>query len=259
MSLSSVSQWDAISKKYAKERDSFSQSSMLLDPLIKNYFEQHRGANVLDYGAGSGTQARLISPYTTKIVAYEPTEAMRRILLEKTPLSHYKNIQIIDNREDLSRVGLFDVILCSKVLDHISDVPQVLKEMHGLLKEKGVLLLSIPHPIKYSGVWDKENGKYNYYKMDNYFQEKEIVRSRENMFGETFITEVRCFHRTISTYYNWLICAGFCVSKILEPQPATQLDSAMKYLSEQSSRIPNLLFFECFKNEIMYKTSTIHE
>ena len=242
-------QWEIIAKKYDEERDSLSNSALLLDNIITEYFQKEQNCSVVvDYGAGIGTQSRLISPFVTKIFAFEPVQEMRNIFVKHTNIVEYNNIALVDNSKEIHQQRNIDAIICSKVFDHILDVPVILMAMYDMLKPKGFLILSLAHPIKYSGTWEKDNkGNYLYYKMDNYFTEGEIVRSRENVSGNQFITEVRCQHRTISTYFNWITEAGFYVKKMIEPQASLQAMEELPYLYAQASRIPNVLIFECHK------------
>jgi ubiquinone/menaquinone biosynthesis C-methylase UbiE len=39
----------------------------------------------------------------------------------------------------------FDEILCKDVIEHIEDYPQLLKELHRILKKGGVLMIRVPH------------------------------------------------------------------------------------------------------------------
>jgi 2-polyprenyl-3-methyl-5-hydroxy-6-metoxy-1,4-benzoquinol methylase len=239
--------WAKIAQNYMEERLTKSNSAILLDKLIFSYFKndiQYQKKTVLDYGAGSGAQTIEIAKYSSNVVAYEPICEMRELIINNS--REISNIHIISEIYPKDYEKKFDIIVCSKVLDHVADISSVLLSMHIMLKENGVLLLTVPHPIKYSGDWILEKNNALYYKIDHYFNEGVIYRNRINSLGTMFLENFKCHHRTVSTYFMNLIEAGFLVKKLLEPFPSHKNESNQLKTST-SQRIPNSLFFECHK------------
>lgn len=98
----------------------------------------------MEVGPGSGLYLPALAARFGKVVAIdieasylERARAIRRV---------YANIETVTG--DITRCALesegFDLILCSEVVEHINDSCAALKEMHRMLKPRGVLVLSTP-------------------------------------------------------------------------------------------------------------------
>jgi hypothetical protein len=77
--------------------------------------------------------------------------------------------------------------------------------------------------------------------VDHYFDEKEYQHYWKTRKGEKFPAPISFFHRTLSTYLDALIAAGFDLREFREPQPVE--DSPF---FDRERRIP---FFAVFKAE----------
>lgn len=107
----------------------------------KNYdFFQNNLKNIkydstlLDIGAGGSPFAKLLEPFQTYKVDFKP----------------YKGIDFLTDLNQLIPVvdGTFDVILMSNLLEHIPEPLTLLRESHRILKQGGVLLVTVPFLIK---------------------------------------------------------------------------------------------------------------
>lgn len=243
--------WNTIANKYKKERDEKSNAYLILDDLVTDYYSKisNPKSTILDFGAGNGKQSFLIKDFVGKIYLYEPINEMHSLLQEKLNENKPSNFHVINKISEFDNyANFFDSINCSKVLDHIDDYEKTISFFYRILKTKGTLLLTIPHPIKYSGFWEKEGvDKYLYYKFDNYFDERKKTRSRETSDGKKFISEVTFNHRTVSTYFNSLTKLGFEVKNIYEPKPNEEKKDELPILFDQSIRVPNCMVFNCIK------------
>ena len=241
--------WKNIAAIYDKERDASSFPAMLIDDLVVSLVTNEPKRTILDFGAGSGTTARLFHGLGHNVIAYEPTEEMRDVLKKRTPLNEFKRMRFISSLNEVEKLRGVDTLVCLNVVDHISDVPAAFALFKNTLKPKGQLILSIPHPVKNLGEWVKEQAegswKYLYYRLDGYLGEREVERNWEDENGNLVVANVRCFHRTMSTYYNWLHDAGFNIVKMFEPAPSQEDFSKHPVLSEKSSRIPLFLVMNC--------------
>jgi 2-polyprenyl-3-methyl-5-hydroxy-6-metoxy-1,4-benzoquinol methylase len=115
------------------------------------YWAQQKGMqNVLEVGGGCGIFIPDLVRLFKAVTVSDVEEAFLAIVggMKK----HYPNITII--KDDIVRTQLpknsFDLILCSEVIEHISDSSKAIQSMFELLKTKGVLVLSTPQ--KYSTI-----------------------------------------------------------------------------------------------------------
>jgi ubiquinone/menaquinone biosynthesis C-methylase UbiE len=101
------------------------------------------GQNWLDAGCGTGTLARFLAEYKgCRVLGVDASEAM---------ISHSTPHPKTEFREigDIGQTGLpdatFDGVLCSSVLEYVSEPVSALLELRRVLKQNGVLLVSIPN------------------------------------------------------------------------------------------------------------------
>jgi SAM-dependent methyltransferase len=250
-----MSKWREIAQSYEAERDALSLSSILIDKPLVELADLKRGRplDIFDFGAGSGTIARLIAERGHRLLAYDPNVEMREVFLKHTPADKYPDITLIDSVDRVPSGKTFDVVLCSNVFDHLVDVPETLRSFRQWIKPDGRLILSIPHPMKSVGLWVKEgqedNWNYLYYRIDNYFREGPAKRIREDVNGNVIIRDVIQRHRTISTYYNWIRETGFSVHRMYEPTADEEARIRVPILHGVSSRIPYFWILDCVPDE----------
>ena len=116
--------------------------------------------------------------------------------------------------------GSFDVVLSSLALHYVRDYGDVVRRAYRFLAPGGAFVFSCEHPVftaegSQDWIYD-ESGQIAHFPVDNYFREGE----REAIFlGEP----VRKYHRTLTTYLNGLLTAGFELVGVQEPQPPARL------------------------------------
>lgn len=104
---------------------------------IKEWFKQGR---VLDIGCGEGDLAEYIKGELYGI-------EFNQIKAEIARTKPYKEVIIGDVQENLPFLpDYFDVIVCTEVLEHVLDPRKVLRNIYSLLKQDGLLLISVPNP-----------------------------------------------------------------------------------------------------------------
>lgn len=101
------------------------------------------GQNWLDAGCGTGPLARFLSEYQgCRVLGVDASEAM---ISHCTPHPNTEFRQI----GDIGETGLpdagFDGVLCSSVLEYVSEPSAALVELRRVLKQDGVLLVSVPN------------------------------------------------------------------------------------------------------------------
>ena len=104
--------------------------------VISNWVVTHHGiSQVLDYGGGFGTIARLIvskkSPLSVDIYEPHPIECIKEKILD------YKNIKFINSLN-----SKYDVIISTDVLEHVPEPLKVLSDMIQHLEDDGYLIIA---------------------------------------------------------------------------------------------------------------------
>ena len=114
----------------------------------------------------------------------------------------------------------FDVVISSLAIHYVQSFEALCKKVYAYLKPNGSFVFSVEHPIYTSRneqdwVYD-ENGNRLHWAVDHY--------QTEGIRETTFLTEnVIKYHRTLSTYINVLIQAGFTISAVKEPMPSEEM------------------------------------
>jgi SAM-dependent methyltransferase len=93
--------------------------------------------HVLELGAGTGQQARMLADAGYQVTAVD------------LPSSHYAGVRIhpvieYDGVNLPFEHGTFDVVFSSNVLEHVAEIDRVLKETHRVLKSGGIAIHLIP-------------------------------------------------------------------------------------------------------------------
>lgn len=176
-----------------------------------------KGLSVLDLGCGFGsfaTRARALG--ADAVLGVDVSEKMLTEARKRTsdPRIEYRCASIEDLT--LEERG-FDFVASSLMLHYVKDYESALRKIAGYLKPGGGLVFSVEHPI-YTARAEQEwvrgaDGNALYWPVDNYRPEGE----RQTRW---FVEGVVKYHRTIETYVNGLIAAGFTMRSLLEPAPA---------------------------------------
>ena len=239
--------WDAIAELYREERAHHSFNSVLLDGLIPGLLPPIAGKVVADVGAGAGEMSTELLKLGATVDAYEPSDAMRRLLEERLTEVPPSQLRIHPTGLDalVEQVDAYDVTLCLNVLDHIADLPWAMETLAASLRRGGTLVLSIPHPVKDRGNWNKVQTAtgwgYEHYTLDDYFTEGLCQKDREDRHGNVRVRNVATYHRTIATYLESVLAAGLTITRVLEPFPDPEDADNDPVVYSKASRMPYFL------------------
>lgn len=135
-----ASAWES---NYTSEQ--FSVRMRVIDELLAG--RDLTGQAWLDAGCGTGTLARFLAMCKgCKVLGVDASEQM---ISSCTPAPNTEFRKI----PDICQTGLpdaaFDGVLCSSTLEYVPNLLAALRELHRVLRPKGLLLVSVPnaHPI----------------------------------------------------------------------------------------------------------------
>ena len=134
--------------------------------------------------------------------------------------------------------SVFDLAVSSLALHYVSDYQAVVRRIARILKRCGRFLFSVEHPICTAISTQKwirnDSGDPLYWPVDEY-------RSEGPRRTQWFVEGVVKYHRTMETYVNGLLDAGFRLLELREPAPIVQTSAAHPDLDLHRRRPPFLL------------------
>ena len=131
--------------------------------IKKNINFKSNKLNILDFGAGSGRNIRMLSKYGN-VYVYEKDEKTSSFLKEK--FKGFENIKIIQKPNNNNK-EFFDLILAADVIEHIEDDEAVLLYLSELLNKNGQILITVPAFNFLFSSKDKVLGHYRRYTKKN--------------------------------------------------------------------------------------------
>ena len=106
--------------------------------IKKNINFKNKKINILDFGAGSGTNIKMLNNFG-KVHVYERDKKISDFLKEK--FKNFENIKIVEQPKSNE---FFDLILVADVIEHIQDDDNILKYLSNLLNKDGQILITVP-------------------------------------------------------------------------------------------------------------------
>jgi ubiquinone/menaquinone biosynthesis C-methylase UbiE len=215
--------------------------------VLKALIPELPNKNVLDLGCGFGWHCRYArEQHARSVIGIDISEKMLKKAREKTddPFISYIKMPIEEIHFTESQ---FDVVISSLAFHYVESFDSICKKVYECLTPGGTFVFSVEHPIftarKEQDWFLDEQGIRIHWPVDNY--QSEGVRKT------TFLTEnVVKYHRTISTYINDLIGAGFSIRVIKEPVPTDEMLKSVPDMKDEIRR-PMFLIISAEK----YKTS----
>lgn len=172
------------------------------EETIFDYLRKNPNSRVLDIGPGEGKFGVKVQNYVKSYASMDHPE-VTKIYNKLLPVTIYARIE---DKKSLPKKK-FDVIVCTQVLEYISDYNAAIENMRTLLAPKGALFLSVPflfpvHDIPYdkirlSSYALKETLKQNGFKI------KKLVVT-----GTAFTTVVLIFNTALFKKIAYLIKHG---------------------------------------------------
>ncbi|MGE6613036.1 class I SAM-dependent methyltransferase [Peribacillus sp. NPDC076916] len=211
--------------------------------VLKELMPNLHNKSVLDLGCGFGWHCRFArEQQASSVVGVDISDNMLQRAREKTddPSISYMKMPI----EDIDFSGFeFDVVISSLAFHYIESYESICKKVHDCLKPGGTFVFSVEHPIftsrKEQAWYVDDHGNHLHWPVDNY--QFEGVRET------TFLTKnVVKYHRTISTYINDLIGAGFSIRAVKEPMPSDELLKSVPEMEDENRR-PMFLMISAVK------------
>ena len=184
-----------------------------------------RGKNVLDIGSGVGTLDLYLAQKGRQVTGIEISQRAVDIARQSQRLLGINKIKFI--RGDFFQLKIreqFPFVICSEVLEHLSNEQQAINKIYRLIKPEGLLLITVPSQnaplIKLGAIkkFDQVSGHLRRYTLDSlrllleknqfkviYTQKTEgLVRNSLSVFRLNLIIKLANKFPFISDLITWL-------------------------------------------------------
>jgi len=226
--------------------ESVRRKTLLHDLVIPSLFElmgDVQGKHICDLACGQGIVARQLAKRGALVVGVDISAKLLEVARcdeanEPSGIIYLQNdAQSLAGLEDAS----FDGVLCNLALMDIPDLHAAFRAVWCILRPHGWFVFSIVHPCLHppASRWVRNvNGTVNR-EVAGYFAE--IFWYSGNPNGVRGL--VGAYHRTLSTYLNSLLDAGFILDYFAEPQATGYIADRIPGYRES----PGVLVVRCRK------------
>ncbi|GKU79391.1 bifunctional 2-polyprenyl-6-hydroxyphenol methylase/3-demethylubiquinol 3-O-methyltransferase UbiG [Paenibacillus sp. L3-i20] len=196
--------------------------------VLKSLLPELKGKDVLDLGCGFGWHCLYArEQQANSVVGVDISQKMLEKARSQTNDSAITYVQMPIEDIEFAHEQ-FDVVISSLAFHYIESFEDIGKKIFDYLKPGGSFIFSVEHPIftsRNEQDWFlDEAGNRLHWPIDDYQSEGK----RETNFLAKGVIK---YHRTISTYFNDLIEAGFTLKAVKEPVPSDDMlnkDAMMK-------------------------------
>jgi SAM-dependent methyltransferase len=201
--------------------------------VLKALLPELRDKRVLDLGCGFGWHCRYAREQEARsVIGVDLSDKMLKQAREMTndELISYIKMPIEDIHFSDSP---FDVVISSLAFHYIQSFESICKKVYDSLKPGGSFVFSVEHPVFTSrneqDWYYDDKGNRLHWAVDHYQQ--------EGLRETSFLTEnVIKYHRTLSTYINDLISAGFNIRAVKEPIPSEEMLKSIPEMKDELRR-----------------------
>jgi SAM-dependent methyltransferase len=192
-----------------------------------------RDKPVLDLGCGFGWHCRYARQQQARsVVGVDLSEKMLARAGEMTnnPGIEYRREAIEDIRFATEE---FDVAISSLALHYVEHFDRACQQVYRCLCTGGAFVFSVEHPVftalEAQDWYRGPNGQRLHWPVDNYYE--------EGIRHTTWMAEgVVKYHRTVSTYVNTVLDAGFVITRVVEPVPPAEMVAAQPDFKDEFRR-----------------------
>ena len=175
---------------------------------------------VLDLGCGFGWHCRYArEQHAASVTGVDLSANMLQRAREMTDDPQIEYLQMAIEDIDFSP-GQFDIVISSLAIHYVERFDDLCRRIHHCLRQGGRFVLSVEHPVftalAAQDWYYSQDGEKLHWPLDDYHLEG----AREARFLDHDVIK---YHRTVSTYLNTLLNAGFTLNRVSELQPTPEM------------------------------------
>lgn len=221
-----------------------SYNEMIEVPRIKELLPNLYNKTILDIGCGMGQLVQyMLEQSPIQITGIDISSNMIQEAKENIQNQHvtFLNTDFME----FDSVADYDVIVSSLAFHYIEDYKGAVQKVYNHLKNTGVFIFSIEHPVttatRSDDLWSHVPDMYDHYKLDHYFESG--MRSTRWL-----QQDVIKYHRTMEELLNTLLEAGFKLERIIETGNTELSNEYMSHVDiEKINHRPSFVIFKAVK------------
>jgi len=224
MSAHTGASYEGIAGKYGATVDSKPWNAYYERPAMLALFPSLVNAKVLDVGCGSGWYTEYLLSHGATVTAIDLNGEF--VALTQARVGPRATVLQADltNPLDFAAEGEYDAVICPLVMHYLKDWQPAFREFQRVLKPNGVLVFSTHHPF----------ADWQDYNTENYFA-VDLVED------EWDVGKVRFYRRPLTVISQDLDATGFCIERLLEPQPTKEFRLVHPEGYERLTKSPGFL------------------
>lgn len=201
--------YDAVAAEYSSDNDENLVNAFYERPAMLALAGDVSGRRILDAGCGSGALTAALLDRGADVIGIDASAGMLRRAAER--LGGPERLRPAALGEPLPFPdGWFDDVIASLVLHYLPDWDVALRELRRVLRPGGRLLASVDHPIV---AYTLQDPRPDYAATTSYDVEWRL--------GGRSIP-MRFWRRSLQTMVDEFAAAGFRLTGLHEPRPATE-------------------------------------
>lgn len=211
--------WNAIADEWTAHADTNDYHNRFLLPMTLELIGDVSARRILDLGCGEGSYARALAGLGASVTGIDSSVRLVEVARERAAADHLPIEFICGDAADLGMFAdaSFDVVLAAMTLMSVSDYDSAIAESSRVLREDGVLWMSILHPcFSTPGAgWCRDpDGQPLHFGVDRYFDRM----SWEEKVAERFSRPVTRYHRPLEDYVAAASRSGLLLRSLHEPR-----------------------------------------
>ena len=198
-----------------------------------------QGKTVLDAACGPGKYAEILIGQGAIVKGFDISPNMVRLAISRNQNKGEFFVHDLSERFSMIEDHSCDIVLCALALHYVEDWTFTIREFHRVLKNSGVLIISMEHPFN----------DYLFFKSDKYF-EVENVQCTWKGFGQP--VEVNSFRRPLGACITPLTDNGFYIDKLVEPKPTLEFERLDPRHFKELNEFPAFMCIRAVKKELTF-------
>ena len=230
--------YDQLAEAYAARIATKPHNAYYERPATLSLLPEVKDKRVLDVGCGPGVYAEILVGMGAEVVALDANPKMVAYARARVGEGAQVILANLEAPLDFFDNERFDLVLAPLVMDYIHDWRGTFGEFHRVLKQDGVLVFSIEHPVM----------KYiDHQVQSNYFQVERVAYTWRG-FGSP--VEVPSYRRSLADVFNPLLESGFVLDTVLELLPTVKFKENASKDYEELLRQPGFMCIRAIRSQL---------